>query len=127
MAKYVHGDVLDKGLNELKNFGTNLLVLKAYTLGDSYATVIGNKLSDTTISSADMIITGGDAAAHVLTVAAKSDTADAGSGASPDLHIAITDGTSRVLAVTDETSDQVVTLGNTINIPSWTVTAAQPT
>ena len=50
----------------------------------------------------------------------------ANSGAAPDLHIAFTDSTSKVLLVTDETTDQVVTSGNTVNFPILTYTSAQP-
>lgn len=44
-----------------------------------------------------------------------------------DLHIAFVDSTnSKVLWVTDETSNQVVTAGNTVNFPSLVYTANQP-
>jgi len=38
-----------------------------------------------------------------------------------DLHIALYDGggTPRLLVVTDETSNQVITNGNAVNVPSW--------
>jgi hypothetical protein len=42
------------------------------------------------------------------------------------LHIAFTDGTTKLLLVTDETSDQVVTSGNTISFPNLTYTSNQP-
>jgi hypothetical protein len=61
-----------------------------------------------------------------LTTAAKSGTATAGSGAAPDLHIAFTDNASRVLWVTDETSDQVITSGNMVAFPPLTYTSTQP-
>ena len=45
-----------------------------------------------------------------------------------DLHVAIVDSTSLVvLFVTDETSDQVVTAGNTFSVPAGTYTVNQPT
>ena len=126
MAKYAHADVLDGGLNAIKNSATRMLLLKAYAAGDSYATVTGNAICTIAMVSGDYTLSGADNAPRVLTVAAKSGTASASSGASPNLHIAFTDNASKVLWVTDETSDQVVTSGNTINFPSLTYTSSQP-
>jgi hypothetical protein len=75
----------------------------------------------------DYALSGADGAARILTVAARSGTASANSGIAPDLHIAFTDNASKVLLVTDETTDQVVTSGNTVNFPSLTYTSSQPT
>jgi hypothetical protein len=126
LAKYVSADVLDGGLNAIRNSAVRMLLLKAYTAGDSYATVTGNAISEITMASGDYTLSGADGAARVLTVSAKSGTAFANSGATPDLHIAFTDSTSKVLLVTDETTDQVVTSGNTVNFPILTYTSAQP-
>jgi hypothetical protein len=126
MAKYAHADVLDGGLNAIKNNSLRMLLLKAYAAGDSYATVTGNAICTVTMAGDDFTLSGADGAARVLTTAAKSGTATAGSGATPDLHIAFTDNAARVLWVTDETSDQVVTSGNTVNFPSLTYTSSQP-
>lgn len=127
MAKYAHADFLDGGLNALKNGAIRMLLLKSYTAGQSYATVTGNAICTVTMASGDYTISGADGAARIVTIAAKSGTASAGSGATPDLHIAFTDNVSKVLMVTDETSNQVITIGNTVNFPSLTYTSNQPT
>lgn len=44
-----------------------------------------------------------------------------------DLHIAFTDGSAKVLYVTDETSNQSISSGNTVNFPQLTYTSNQPT
>lgn len=125
--KYAHIDVLDGGLNAIKNGATRMLLLKTYAFADSYATVTGNAICTVTMASGDYGIAGADGAPRVLTVAAKSGTASVGSGATPNLHIAFTDNVSKVLFVTDETTDQVITGGNTVNFPSVTYTSNQPT
>lgn len=127
MAKYAHADVLDGGLNAIKTVAIRMLLIKAYTAADSYATVTGNAICTVTVASADFTLSGADGAARVCTVGAKSGTASGSSGATPNLHIAFTDNVSKVLWVTDETTDQVVTAGNTVNFPSITYTANQPT
>jgi hypothetical protein len=126
VAKYVHSDVLDGGLNAIRNGAIRMLLLKTYMPADSYATVTANTICEVTMASSDYALTGADGAARILSVSAKSGTAFASSGATPDLHIAFTDSVSKVLLVTDETSDQVITSGNTINFPSLTYTSSQP-
>lgn len=126
MAKYAHVDVLDGGLNAIRSGSLRMLLLKTYAAGDSYATVTGNAICTVAMGSDDFTLSGADGAARVLATAAKSATAAASSGAAPDLHIAFTDNASRVLWVTDETSDQVVTSGNTVVFPSITYTSSQP-
>ena len=128
MAKYAHSDILDGGLAALRAAAVRVLVLKAYTAADSYATVTGNALNNTTISTADFAaLSGADGSPRVLAFSGKSATATANSGATPNLHIAFTDGSAKVLWVTDETSDQVITSGNTITIPGFNCSANQPT
>lgn len=124
--KYAHADVLDGGLNIIKNNAIRMLLLKTYAAGDNYATVTGNAICTVTVASADFTLSGADNAPRILTVAAKSGTASANSGATPNLHIAFTDNVGKVLWVTSETSDQVVTSGNTVNFPSITYTSNQP-
>lgn len=128
MALFSSSTFLDGGLTYLKTNGTKMLLLKAYTAGDSYATVVSNIIAEVAMASGDYVITGAAGADRVLTTAAgKSATASANSGAAPDLHIGFTNGTSEVIYVTDETSNQVVTAGNTVNYPQVTYTAKQPT
>lgn len=135
MAKWAHSDLLDNGpqgaivtpaatANRIVEH-----VIKAYASGDSYATVTGNSIGNVSLAAGDVPLSGGAGSARTMTVAAKSGvTASASSGATPNLHFAIVDSTSsKVLLVTDETSDQVVTSGNTINLPSWTYVSGQPT
>jgi hypothetical protein len=126
MAKYAHADVLDGGLNAIKNNALRMLLLKAYSAADSYATVTANAICSVTVSATDFTLSNGSGGARVLTVSAKSGTASANSSAAPNLHIAFTDNVGKVLWVTDETSDQVVTSGNTINFPTLTYTSGQP-
>lgn len=126
MAKYAHADVLDGGLNAIRDTATRMLLLKAYAAADSYATVTGNAICTVTMAPGDYTLSGTDGAARVLATAARSGTASAHSGPAPDLHIAFTDGSAKVLLVTDETSDQVVTSGNTVNFPAFTYTSGQP-
>ena len=124
MAKYAHSDVLDGGLNAIRNNAIRMLLLKAYAAGDSYAAVGGNAICTVTVAAADFTLSGADNAPRVLTTAAKSGTASA-SGTSA--AIAFTDNVGKVLWVTAETSGQAVTSGNTVNFPSLTYTSGQPT
>lgn len=127
MAKWAHSDVLDGGLNAIKNAAVKMILLKAYTAGDSYATVATtNNIGEVAMVSGDYALSSSGNNRLVTTAAGKSATASSNSGAGPDLHIAFTDGSAKVLWVTDETSNQVVTAGNTINFPQLTYTNNQP-
>lgn len=128
MAKWVRSGVLDNGLNDIKTNANTMLLISAYTAGDSYATVTANKLNagiamvsgDYTLSSS-----GNN---RLLTVATgKTATATASAGGTPDLHIAFTDGAANVIWVTDETSNQAITSGNTLTFPGPVYTSNQPT
>lgn len=127
MAKWVRSGVLDNGLNDIKNTATKMLLIKAYTLADSYATVVSNIVAEVTMVSGDYTLANSGSNRTLTTASGKSATASANSGATPDLHFAFTDGTANVIWVTDETSDQVVTSGNTVNFPQLVYTSNQPT
>lgn len=127
MAKWAHSDVLDGGLNAIKTVAIKMYLIKAYAAGDSYETVIGNALNaGVSMASGDYTLSS-SGSNRLVTTGTKSDTATANSGATPNLHIAFTDGSAKVLWVTDETSDQVITSGNTLNFPALTYTSNQPT
>ena len=131
MAKWVRSGVLDNGLNDIKNNATKMLLISAYTLGDSYATVYGNRLNaGVTMVAGDFVLSSsGNNRLLTATTNGKTDTATASATGTPDLHIAFTDGTANVIWVTDETSNQPITNGNTINFPTANLvyTSNQPT
>ena len=127
MAKWVNASVLDSGTNYIKSNATKMLLISAYTAGDSYATVVANKLNaGVTMASGDYTLGSSGSNRTLTTASGKTDTATA-SSATPNLHIAFTDGAANVIWVTDETSDQAITSGNTINFPALVYTANQPT
>ena len=130
MPKYIHPDVIDNGLQHIIDQAAgnvDMFLIKAYAQGDSYATVVGN--NNGTINTAAGDYTLGDSGTYdrKLTVSEKSGSAS-GSASAPDLHIAIVDVSStKVLAVTDETSDQDITAGNPITVPTFDIIVSQPT
>ncbi len=126
MAKWVNSSVLDNGLNNIKNNATSMVLLKAYSAGDNFATVSGNVIATASMASGDYTLGSSGSNRTLTTASGKSATASANSGASPDLHIGFIDG-SVVYWVTDETSNQVVTSGNTVNFPQVTYQSNQPT
>ncbi|HSD36095.1 MAG TPA: hypothetical protein VLC92_01220 [Rhodocyclaceae bacterium] len=127
MAKWAHSDVLDGGLTAIKTAATKMLLLSAYAVGDSYATVIGNKLAEATMASADFTLSSSGSNRLVTTAAGKTGSATAGAVAGSNLHIAFTDGSAKVLWVSDETTDQAITVGNVVTFPQLTYTSNQPT
>lgn len=127
MAKWAHSDVLDGGLTAIKTAATKMMLISAYTAGDSYATVTGNKLAEVAMVSGDYTLSTSGSNRLVTTATGKSANATASATGTPNLHIAFTDGAAKVLWVTDETSDQAITSGNPVDFPVLTYTSNQPT
>lgn len=121
------GGVLDAGLSSISTRATKILLVSNYTLGEDYATVVGRSLGDATISGADFGAISDSGNDRQMTFNGKSGTATADDAAPTDLHLVITNGTDTILCVTDETSNQAITNGNTLNFPSFTITMKQPT
>jgi len=126
MAKWVSAGVLDGGLNYINSTVTKMYLLSAYSVGNSYATVIANALNaGITMAPADLVLST-SGTSRVLTTAVKTAAATASATGTPDLHFAFTDGSSQVIWVTDETTNQPITAGNTLNFPALTYTSTQP-
>jgi len=130
-AKWFHPDVMDDGLSILRasadgGLVTTMHLISAYAVADSRATVVANSLGSVSIIASDGVLENGSAAnTRRVRIIAKTITASATDGA-PDLHIALIDAT-KVYAVTDETSDQPITSGNQINVPTFNMQNNQPT
>ena len=103
-----------------------MAVIDAYTFGNSYATVNGDILAEVSMTSTDFTLgTSGDNRT-LTTAAGKSDASANATGAAS--HIAFVDTVnSKVLWVTEETSGQIITIGNAVNFPVLVYTSQQPT
>jgi len=126
--------VLDGLLDIIRQGSTQVWLIEAYSQGDSFAVVQGNVVAD-----ADSAITTGDFSASQAagagvgremdflgaagTASATSTLHATGEG----LHIALTNGTDTIYAVTDETSNQPIVSGNPVTFPSFTIRTLQPT
>lgn len=126
MARWASAAFLDGGLDYLIANATRMMLISNYTAGDNYATVLGNRVAEVTMASGDYTKSSSGSNRLVTTAAGKSGTASAGTGATPDCHIAFTNGSNAVIYVTDETSNQVVFTGNTVNFPQLTYRSDQP-
>lgn len=127
MAKYVHPDIFDKGLEEVVNNCDAMMLIDSYTPGDSYAIIESRSVCDVIMAGGDFTLQTFGTDEREIEVAAKSGTAKADSPLTPDLHVALMDGVnSRVLVVANETSDQPVSIGNPVDFPAWIVRGKQP-
>ena len=126
MARWASAAFLDGGLDYLIANATRMMLIKAYTVGDNYATVLGNRVAEATMASGDYTKSSSGLNRLVTTAAGKSGTASADTGLTPDCHIAFTNGSNAVIYVTYETTNQVVITGNTVNFPQLTYRSDQP-
>jgi hypothetical protein len=133
MARWAHSDVLDNGPVYIRSNTTHMVLVGTYSAGDNYTAVFTtNKLAQQAMTTTDSSLAGAANNPRVLTVttSGKSSTATATITTGIDLHIAFVDtAASKVLWVTDETSNQAIYSGNTVNWPTTniTYTSNQPT
>ena len=130
MTKYAHSDTLDNGPGYVKTNCNKVILTNAYT--NIYATANTTaKVAEAALVTGDFALSGVDGAARVLTATL---TGKAGGNA----LIAVADGTnmhlvfvdtvaSKVLYVTEESSNQAITAGNPVTFNSNpTYTSGQP-
>ena len=126
MARYANPDVLDGSLNIVKTNCDSLVLVSAYTFGDSYATVTSNILASSSMSSTDFTLStsGND---RLLTSASKSVTVSANGGGAGNHWVFRDTINSKVLWATPEGSGQSFTSGNPVTFPAIVLTSSQPT
>ena len=131
MSRFAHSDVLDNGPAYVKTNCNKVILIDAYS--DVYATVNGaNKVAEAALVTGDFAIAGAAGAARTLTATI---TGKAGGNAiktvadGTNMHIAFVDTVaSKVLYVTEESSNQAITSGNPVTFNSNpTYVSNQPT
>jgi len=130
MTKYAHSDTLDNGPGYVKTNCNKVILTNAYTNVFATANTTA-KVAEAALVTGDFALSGADGAARVLTATL---TGKAGGNA----LIAVADGTnmhlvfvdtvaSKVLYVTEESSNQAITAGNPVTFNSNpTYTSGQP-
>ena len=131
MAIWVHSDVQDNGLNEIKNNCNKLALISGYTANDSYATVNAAILAEATMASTDFTLSGAAGATRTLTTASGKQDSSANAsnttGQGGNNHFAfLNTAASKVLWITEETSNQDIFSGNQVNFPSLSLNSPQP-
>ncbi len=131
MARFAHADVLDNGPQYVKTNCNKVVLTDVYS--DVYATVVGSaKVAEATLVTGDFAIAGAAGAARTMTAAL---TGKSGGNAvksvadGTNMHIAFVDTVaSKVLYITEESSNQAITSGNPVTFNSNpTYVSAQPT
>lgn len=128
MAKWASTAFLDGGLTYLKTNAAYIRVIKSYATGATFSTVTGNTVAKLAVTSTGSwtISTTGTYNRKIVSATGSATASGSTTGASPDLHFAVT-STGAVIWVTDETSNQPITSGNTVNFPALTYKSLRPT
>lgn len=122
---WANSTVLDGSLNAIKDNATKILLCKAYSAGDSLATVTSNAIASADIGAGDFALSSVGANRR-LTFNGKTGSATATIAAGFDLVFVFVSATA-VLWMTDETTNMAVTSGNPVTFPSLQYNAGQPT
>lgn len=131
MSKYAHANMLDQGPKYLKDNCDKVILIDAYS--STYATVNGaNKVAECALVTGDFAIAGADGASRVLTATLTGKAMGNALKAVPDgtnMHLAfVKTGTSEVIYVVEESSDQPITSGNPVQLnTNPTYSSNQPT
>ena len=126
MGKLVHDDVLDAALNIFETACTQISVCKDTPTTYSHAVTQGTHMLaiKSTLTGGDFLISDAAGGGRKTTVSAQSAISVLESGTAT--HICLMDVDDRLLFVTTCTG-QVLTAGNTVTIPAWTITIGDPT
>jgi len=119
MAKWANDSVLDSLLDKVAT-GTQLLVTTSQPA--TRAAAISAALASETLTGVDFAKADASPNGRKLTVAQQDNLAVTATGTAT--HTCIVDGTN-LLYVTTVTS-QVLTSGNTVTVPAWTISVADP-
>ena len=128
--------VLDGLLDIIRQGSTQVWLIEAYSQGDPFATVQGNVVADadSVIGTGDFSTsstapggTGYDREMDFLGAAGTASATSTLHATGDGLHIALTNGTDTIYAVTDETSDQPIVQDNPVTFPAFTIRTLQPT
>ena len=131
MSRFAHADVLDNGPQYIKDHCNKVALISQYDT--TYAGCNGTyKVAETTLVAGDFSFAGAAGAARTLTATL---TGKAGGNAllavnpGTNMHVAFLDTTtSKVLYVTEESSDQAIVLSNPVQFNSNpTYVSNQPT
>ncbi len=122
MAKLLHNDVFDGALNIIKNNANIMTACSAQPTTRTEA-ITTYALADVVMASGDFTVSDGDTNGRKVAVAAKSGVAVDANGTAN--HIAVCDAT-RLLLVTTCT-DKVLSIGDTVNFPTFDLEMADPT
>lgn len=122
MAKNIHNDVLDAGLNEIVTNATQLALCsqEPTTRNEALVTYL---LASTSVSAGDFSLADGAVSGRRAIVVAMQDILILATGTGT--HIALVDGT-RLLFTTD-CENQLVTINNLLDLPTWDVEFSDPT
>jgi len=134
MQVYRHPDTFDYGLDRIRTACNAIAIINyAYVAGDSYATVRGTADANiiaisTGLTTADFALANQGTNGRQVSNIVKSMTAvKQSNGTTAQLGFAFLDTVNtKVLAVTDEGSDKVIYIGDTVTLPIINIKDNQP-
>ena len=133
MAVYAHDDIMDAGLLDVKNNGSQMILCSGqpadYAAATTAASSGGAQLGAVAMASTDFTIADGATSGRTVTIAAKSGiaidgVADGNTGTWD--HVAIVDDAGTRLLLVTTVSAQTVTGGNAADVNAWTENIEDP-
>lgn len=118
--KYVHHDVIDNGLAYLQNNAIRVLLLPSFSISTTYSQAVASALLSATISSSDFTLSNEGTGRKIVFGGTSPIPATAAAATNSPLHVAFTDGVSRLLWVDEEASLMAIVEGHSYRLPQLT-------
>lgn len=124
MAKSVAAAVLDLALNDIKTNANKQTVCSAQptTYAEGNATFM---LANVAMASGDYTLANGDVSGRKVTMAAKSGVSITNSGTAT--HVSLVDTVNSALKLVTTCTSQAISVGGTVDIPTWKFEINNPT
>lgn len=119
MAKWANDSVLDAALNKISTANQIIVCAGQPT---SRADALSKALASTSTSGGDFTKANGDVNGRKVTVAQKNTISITANGDAD--HVALVDSSDLLYVTTADT--QALTTGNTVTLPSWSITFSSP-
>jgi hypothetical protein len=123
VAKNVNTAVLDLALNDIKTNVTRMTATTAQSTTYTEANAT-HALADATMANGDFTLANGDVSGRKVTVAAKTGITIDTSGTAT--HVALLDVTNTTLKLITTCTSQALSVGGTVDFPSWKWEINQP-
>lgn len=126
MTKFASDSIMDAALNVIINNSNRIVACNAYPTTYTQA-VSTYKLAIRNVSAADFVKANGDTSGRKVTVGQKASVPVSVTGSVSHIALVNISGSGSIIYVTEVSTTQVLTSGNTMTFEAWDIEVRDPT